>query len=268
VIKATARVVPTKIYKGSFREINSRKASNGSTRNEVFPPDLKPVTSPKHALPAALGQLESPDWETNVEGFKQMVRLIRFDPEFIRHDLHSINMAGVKHVSNLRSQVSRAAILCFEELFTHLGRSMEMDCEKIAEKLLDKSADTNKFIREATGRALEAMMINLTPLKGLTCLDLFGTRHRNAVVRCTAARLTAKLVDTVGAERCLAELSERLLPMLCKLLQEGSLDTRTSAKTAMSDLMSHPSFDALLKRHVPSDVLRHSQKNINALQKF
>lgn len=47
----------------SFREINSKKAaSNGSTRNEIFPSDLKPVTSPKHALPTALGQLESSDW--------------------------------------------------------------------------------------------------------------------------------------------------------------------------------------------------------------
>ncbi len=60
-----------------------------------------------------------------MDGYRQIVRMIRFDPEFIRNDLHNINIAGIKHLSNLRSQVCRAAILCFEELFSHLGRSME-----------------------------------------------------------------------------------------------------------------------------------------------
>lgn len=61
-----------------------------------------------------------------MDGFRQMVRMVRFDQDAIRNDLHNINLSGIKHLSNLRSQVCRSAILFFEELFTHLGRSMEM----------------------------------------------------------------------------------------------------------------------------------------------
>lgn len=48
----------------SFREVNARgKGGNmGAINAELFPLDLKPVTSPKHALPAALLQVQASDW--------------------------------------------------------------------------------------------------------------------------------------------------------------------------------------------------------------
>lgn len=47
----------------SFREVNGRgKGSMGSINAELYPHDLKPVTSPKHALPAALLQVQASDW--------------------------------------------------------------------------------------------------------------------------------------------------------------------------------------------------------------
>ncbi|CAL8112800.1 unnamed protein product [Orchesella dallaii] len=261
------KIVPKKIYKGSFREVNARgKAGNMSSLNgEMFPLDLKPVTSPKHALPAALLQIQASDWETNVDGFRQLVRIARHHPEFIRSDLHNVNMNALRHVMNLRSQVCRGAILFFRELFMTLGKAMEHDSERIAEKLLDKAADTNKFIREDIGKSLEALVLHVSPAKALSCLDLFGTRHRNPAVRSMTARMTNKLIDKLGPDRCLSEVPERLLPMLCRFLQEGSLDTRMSAKLAFSALMESSSFDAQLKRHVPADTLRHVQKSMKAI---
>ena len=50
-------------------------------------------------------------------------------------------------LKNLRSQVCRLAGQAFAELFFHLGKSMEVDLEKVAVLLLQKAADTNKFIR-------------------------------------------------------------------------------------------------------------------------
>ncbi len=47
----------------SFREVNGRGRGNmGSINAELFADDLKPVTSPKHALPAALLQVQASDW--------------------------------------------------------------------------------------------------------------------------------------------------------------------------------------------------------------
>ena len=50
-------------------------------------------------------------------------------------------------LKNLRSQVSRAAGQAYAELFLNLGRAMETELDKTVPILLQKAADTNKFIR-------------------------------------------------------------------------------------------------------------------------
>jgi len=51
-------------------------------------------------------------------------------------------------------------------------------------------------------------------------------RHRNSVVRATTAHVTRVLVEQLGPERVLHQNPQKLLPMLVKFLQEGSLETR------------------------------------------
>ena len=53
----------------------------------------------------------------------------------------------IAELKNLRSQVSRAAGQAMAELFLNLGTAMEMDLEKTTPILLQRAADTNKFIR-------------------------------------------------------------------------------------------------------------------------
>ena len=55
----------------------------------------------------------------------------------------------IAELKNLRSQVSRAAGQAMAELFLNLGTAMEMDLEKTTPILLQRAADTNKFIRLA-----------------------------------------------------------------------------------------------------------------------
>ena len=63
--------------------------------------------------------------ETNLDGFRLLVRLSRHHPESLRTDLHNININGMRHVMNLRSQVCRSACLFFRELFQSQGKLME-----------------------------------------------------------------------------------------------------------------------------------------------
>ena len=44
-------------------------------------------------------------------------------------------------------QVCKPALQAFGELYLILGKSMEMDIDKVATLLLTKSADTNRFLR-------------------------------------------------------------------------------------------------------------------------
>jgi len=40
----------------------NNRSSRVTALSEVFPSDMPPVLSPKHALASALGQLQSSDW--------------------------------------------------------------------------------------------------------------------------------------------------------------------------------------------------------------
>ena len=53
----------------------------------------------------------------------------------------------LKGVKNLRSQVCRAACQAVAVVFLTIGKSLEADTESLIKELLQKSADTNKFIR-------------------------------------------------------------------------------------------------------------------------
>lgn len=136
------------------------------------------------------------------------------------------------------------------------------DVEKLTEKLLDKSADTNKFIREDACATLEAMIESVSPNRIVHTMESIGTKHRNTLVRTTTARMTELVVRRLGAERVLEEMAERILPMLASFLQEGSLDTRMYAKDALAQLVCQPNFESLLRRHVRVELLRNVNKSI------
>lgn len=67
----------------------------------------------------------------------------------------------LKSVKNLRSQVCRAAIQAVQVVFLNVGKSLETDSDTLVKELMQKSADTNKFIRYLLGN----LFINWSEVK-------------------------------------------------------------------------------------------------------
>jgi hypothetical protein len=63
--------------------------------------------------------------EKNLDGMQDILRLIENHPEFAAQYLKEINVALMKQVKNLRSQVSRAALQAYAELFVAMEKRME-----------------------------------------------------------------------------------------------------------------------------------------------
>ena len=72
---------------------------------------------------------------------------IQLSLQLLRTDMKTLIRLMIAELKNLRSQVSRAAGQAMAELFLNLGTAMEMDLEKTTPILLQRAADTNKFIR-------------------------------------------------------------------------------------------------------------------------
>jgi hypothetical protein len=128
------------------------------------------------------------------------------------------------------------------ELFVHLKRNMETDLEKIVLTLLNKSGDTNKFLREDCNVALDAIVENVAHVKSIAVMtspEIVG--HKNPVVRATVSRLLAYTVDRMGVVKALSgtkDITEKILPAIAKLAQDGNPDARNYAKFTLQRMIA------------------------------
>ncbi|XP_037798729.1 TOG array regulator of axonemal microtubules protein 2-like isoform X2 [Penaeus monodon] len=268
----TTRRTPRRPPVRSVDDMSSTMSSVGlrtaKPASSCFKAHLEPFANPQEGLKRAQQLVNSGDWESQVEGIQDIVRLAEHHPEVLQSDLHQINMSLLKQAKNLRSQVSRASIQAFTLLFDVMKRNMEPDVEKITSLLLHKTSDTNKFLQLDSNHGLDALVENVSPNKAIPAIVQEGLNHKNPAVRTTVARLLTYEVERLGASKVLSgqkDITDRLLPAAAKLAQEGSLETRKYAKHIFQQLSQQGSFDAALKKYVSHNDLRNMQKLLDNL---
>src|SRR4029434_743915 len=79
-------------------------------------------------------------------------------------------------VKNLRSMVSRTAIVTLAHLYAHLGRGMEAGVEDTSCALLQKAGEASGVIRDDVELALGYMVVNVTPSRSMNALINTGVR--------------------------------------------------------------------------------------------
>uniref|UniRef100_A0A287BHG3 TOG array regulator of axonemal microtubules protein 1 n=1 Tax=Sus scrofa TaxID=9823 RepID=A0A287BHG3_PIG len=139
--------------------------------------ELRPFSKPEVALIEALRLLADEDWEKKIEGLNFIRCLAVFHSEILNTKLHETNFAVVQEVKNLRSGVSRAAVMCLSDLFTYLKKGMDQELDNTVKVLLHKSGESNTFIREDVDKALRAMITSVTPARAVVSLINGGQRY-------------------------------------------------------------------------------------------
>ncbi|GLV39934.1 uncharacterized protein CBL_10830 [Carabus blaptoides fortunei] len=250
-------------------ELKRRSSNLPAKIQPVFPDSLRKFPKPREGMSEMISQLESPEWEMTMTGLQSLVRLIRHHPEMIEAQMHTVCVLLGRHIKNLRSQVARASCLAAAEMFTTHRKPLEMELEEIACPLLHRTADTNKFLRADANGALDAMCININTSRVMSVLSSRGATHHNAVVKCTAVRLTTELVRRLGNQKVFQlpkDTRDRMLLIGANMLTEGSLDTRKHAKSMFTELSGHPQFQRAMLEAVPASTMRHISKIINSLK--
>ncbi|XP_056349306.1 TOG array regulator of axonemal microtubules protein 1 [Oenanthe melanoleuca] len=237
---------------------------------EVLDPgELQPFPRPEVALAEALALLADHDWEKKIEGLNFVRCLSAYHAPVLTAKLHETTLAVAQEVKNLRSGVSRAAVVCLGDLFTHLKKSMDQEVDNAVKVLLHKAGESNTFIREEVDKALKAMVNNVTPARALCSLINGGQRHlHSAVRRCTAQHL-GELVQLLGPERLLAgarPAAERLLPAIACFAQDSSQHTRYHGRRMLFTMMDHPDLDKTLEKFVPAKDLPYIKETVGSLR--
>uniref|UniRef100_A0A674IPJ1 TOG array regulator of axonemal microtubules 1 n=1 Tax=Terrapene triunguis TaxID=2587831 RepID=A0A674IPJ1_9SAUR len=233
------------------------------------PSELRPFSKPETALTEALRLLADDDWEKKIEGLNFVRCLSAYHVDVLTGKLHETSLAVVQEVKNLRSGVSRAAVVCLGDLFTYLKKSMDQELDSTVKVLLHKAGESNTFIREDVDKALKAMVNNVTPARALCSLINGGQSHlHTAVRRCTAQHLS-DVVERMGPGRILSgikDVTDRTLPAVAKFAQDGSQETRYYGRKMLFSMMTHPDFDKMLEKYVPSKDLPYIKESVSSLR--
>ncbi|XP_065492726.1 TOG array regulator of axonemal microtubules protein 1-like isoform X3 [Caloenas nicobarica] len=237
---------------------------------EVLAPwELQPLAKPEAALAEALALLADEDWEKKIEGLNFVRCLSAYHAPTLTAKLHETSLAVAEEVKNLRSGVSRAAVVCLGDLFTYLKKSMDQELDNTVKVLLHKAGESNTFIREEVDKALKAMVTNVTPARALCSLINGGQSHlHSAVRRCTAQHL-ADIVECMGPERVLAGTkagADRILPAIARFAQDSSQQTRYYGRKMLFSMMTHPDFDKTLEKYVPPKDLPYIKESVSNLR--
>ena len=253
----------------SHRRVSPVKQSITMQQAELYPATLQRFEKPREAIMKTFDQLDSANWEVVMLGLKNLVRLIRYHPENLDPQMHMICIQLTKSVRNLRSQVARAACTAATEIFTIKSRYLEQECDDLVHALLHRTADTNRFIRADAARALESMCDNLTQQKILNILTTKGAQHPHALVRTTTAKLLNRLVERLSCDKVYTmprDQRDKFFVTGANLLLEGSLETRSYAKTLFKLLSDHPSYHRLLLEVIPTRTYRNIEKTLKSIR--
>ncbi|XP_071354250.1 TOG array regulator of axonemal microtubules protein 1 isoform X2 [Trachinotus anak] len=230
----------------------------GHKKNLSEPPELCPFSKPDLALTQSFNLLSSEDWEKKIEGLMFLRSLAHYHSDTLQGKLHDVCLSLIQEVKNLRSGVSRVAVCTLGDLYTHMQKAMDQELERTVKALLQKAGESNAFIRQDVDAALDCMVQHCTPTRSISALLTGGLSHLNAVVRkCTAQHL-ANLVEKVGAARLLSggkDLTDRILPAVSKLAQDSSQEARFFGRRMLLFLSSHPDFDKILEKCIPTKDL-------------
>ncbi|XP_070604792.1 TOG array regulator of axonemal microtubules protein 1 isoform X4 [Erythrolamprus reginae] len=233
------------------------------------PSDLRPFPKPEFALLEALQYVADNDWEKKIEGLNSIRCLSAYHSDALTAKLHETCLAVVQEVKNLRSVVSRAAVVCLGDLFNYLKKSMDQELDNAVKVLLQKAGESNTFIREDVDKALKAMVNNVTPARALSSLINGGQSHLNtAVRRCTAQHLS-DVVEHMGPGRILSgikDITDKILSAVAKFVQDGSQETRYYGRKMLFTLMTHTDFDKMLEKHVLPKDLPYVKETVSNLR--
>ncbi|XP_074400258.1 TOG array regulator of axonemal microtubules protein 1 isoform X2 [Zonotrichia albicollis] len=233
------------------------------------PAELLPFPRPEPALAEALALLADHDWEKKIEGLNFVRCLSAYHAPILTAKLHETTLAVAQEVKNLRSGVSRAAVVCLGDLFTHLKKSMDQEVDNAVKVLLHKAGESNTFIREEVDKALKAMVNNVTPARALCSLINGGQSHLHSAVRRCTAQHVGDIVQRLGPERVLAAgrpVAERLLPAVARFVQDSSQQTRYYGRRMLFSMMAHPDLDKILEKFVPPKDLPYIKETVGSLR--
>ncbi|KAK9907772.1 hypothetical protein WJX75_009714 [Coccomyxa subellipsoidea] len=219
---------------------------------DIIPTEqLTPLDNVEANAQAAMQDLQSSDWAVACRGQTQLRRLAVFHPEECRPLLPQIIPLVLKSVKNLRSSLSKAAIMAVSDLCQTFGTELlplldvggaAQPLKSLLSQLLLKAGSNDKrFVIEEVTRALQTMADCMDPTKLLQRLLPYAA-HKNPKVRGKVAVSLAASASKMSAEQWAGHDRAALLRAAGRLVCDNTPEARDAAKRLIALLRD--AFDA------------------------
>ncbi|CAH2293555.1 TOG array regulator of axonemal microtubules 1 [Pelobates cultripes] len=212
----------------------------------------------KASLSKAFKMVSSDEGRQKIEGLNIIQKLSVTKPQLLHANLKDIKEAVNKEVSNIRLDVTVAAINCLESLFCQLKSSMLDDQDECLLGLLLKAGISTSTIIRKVEKALYTALDSLTPECVLANFPTIALINTNDGVRECAAKFLRLSVERMGASHILCgawDVKKKVLPAISTLVEDSVPEVRQHGLILLKNFRKHPSFlDMMMKYDSPENM--------------
>ncbi|KAK1784420.1 hypothetical protein P4O66_012048, partial [Electrophorus voltai] len=166
---------------------------------------LRPFSKPDLAFTQSFRLLSSDDWEKKIDGLILMRSLARYHSDVLSSRLHDVCLVLNQEVQNLRSGVSRVALVTLESCTLVCRKVWTRRWKLLPRSSCHKAGESNAFIRQDVDTALDCMVQNCTPTRSMNALLAGGLSlqigarlfPRNQVLWSPHATVSCRLITTL-----------------------------------------------------------------------
>lgn len=218
--------------------ISSDQSPRSSTKQEpryLEPHEITPLTNPKQELSEVLLQLRSDDWETNFDALSMVRRLAVHHSNIVdANKVHAIVAEIMKQMMNLRSSVSKNALLALDSMCATFSRDIDMEVEKLVPLLLKRCADSNSFVSESAITTLNTMVLKCSLVRVVAALGCHVNSKAVPIRREVARALHALIMSQAGTNPTTKDLS-----LILQLVGQGLADSHNEVRDIAKQTILH-----------------------------
>ncbi|KAF1750992.1 hypothetical protein GCK72_017544 [Caenorhabditis remanei] len=244
------------------------RSGQGQRTKSVSKPHREPTALPKTytsldssnmSVNLALKKMANDEWSEKVDGLNMISTLSETQPKQVADNLKDVIIAILNECKNLRSSVSRVAIVTIGTVGQNLNSKIDMEMEKICAVLLTRAGDvSNAFIRDDATDSLNKLVKAASAGKALQGIILAGAKSKNNTVRSSCATFIYDIITIQGSSAILnnpAALSN-VLPVLIQFSKDQSPQVRTPGKQSLCFLSKDPNFERLMRKNANESDLK------------
>ncbi|CAI2354406.1 unnamed protein product [Caenorhabditis sp. 36 PRJEB53466] len=247
---------PQKRANGTFL-----RSGQGQRTKSVSKPQREPsalsksfssLDSSNMSVSVALKKMASDDWADKIDGLNMISAMSESQPRQVADNLKEVIIAILNECKNLRSSVSRVAIVTIGTVAQNLNSKIDTEMEKICAVLVTKSGDvSNAFIRDDANDSLNKLVKAATAGKALQGIIQAGAKSKNSTIRASCANFVYDIITIQGSSTILnnSNALSAVLPVLLHFSKDQTPNVRKAGKQALYFLSKDPNFDRLLRKN-------------------